>query len=79
MQLIHGEDATGKHYVGLGVSQRETAVCVVDVTAKPVFEGRSKSDPSALAALLMKRGPWWNGSASKLVPCRVGSGMSSSG
>jgi len=46
-----------KHYVGLDVSQKETAVCVVDDTGKPVFEGRSKSDPGALAALLAKRAP----------------------
>lgn len=38
-----------KHYVGLDVSQRETAVCVVDEDGKQVFEGRAKSDPGALA------------------------------
>lgn len=46
-----------KHYVGLDVAQKETAVCVVDETGKLVFEGRSKSDPGALAALLAKKAP----------------------
>jgi hypothetical protein len=44
-------------YVGLDVSQKETAICVVDETGKLVFEGRGKSDPGALAALLAKRAP----------------------
>jgi predicted NBD/HSP70 family sugar kinase len=37
-----------KHYVGLDVSQRETAVCVVDETGRPIFQGRAKSNPGAL-------------------------------
>jgi hypothetical protein len=41
----------------LDVSQKETAICVVDETGKLVFEGRGKSDPGALAALLAKRAP----------------------
>lgn len=46
-----------KHYVGLDVSQRETSVCVVNEEGKPVYEGRAKSDPGALAALLAKKAP----------------------
>lgn len=46
-----------KHYVGLDVSQRETAVCVVDETGKLVFAGKAKSNPGALAELLRKRAP----------------------
>lgn len=46
-----------KHYVGLDVSQRETAVCVVDETGKSVFTGKAKSNPGALAELLRKRAP----------------------
>ena len=46
-----------KHYVGLDVSQRETAVCVVDETGKLIFEGKAKSDPGALAELLRKKAP----------------------
>ena len=47
-----------KHYVGLDVSQRETSVCVVDEIGKVVFEGKAKSDPGALTALLRKRAPF---------------------
>lgn len=46
-----------KHYVGLDVSQKETAVCVVDENGRRVFEGRAKSDPGALAAILAKKAP----------------------
>ena len=38
-----------KQYVGLDVSQKETAVCVVDETGRLLFEGRAKSDPGVLA------------------------------
>lgn len=38
-----------KQYVGLDVSQKETAVCVVDENGRLIFEGRAKSDPGALA------------------------------
>lgn len=47
-----------KHYVGLDVSQRETAVCVVDESGKLVFAGKAKSNPGALAELLRKRAPF---------------------
>ena len=46
-----------KHYVGLDVSQRETAVCVVSETGEIVFEGKVRSEPGALARLLAKRAP----------------------
>ena len=46
-----------KQYVGLDVSQRETSVCVVDETGRPVWQGRVASDPGALATLLGKRAP----------------------
>lgn len=46
-----------KQYVGLDVSQKETAVCVVDENGRLIFEGRAKSDPGALAALLAKKAP----------------------
>lgn len=44
-------------YVGLDVSQKETAVCVVDESGRVTFEGRAKSDPGALAAVLAKKAP----------------------
>lgn len=71
-----------KHYVGLDVSQRETAVCVVDEDGKQVFEGRAKSNPGALAETLRscaKERRSQNVSASKQALCRVGYGMSSNG
>ena len=46
-----------KQYVGLDVSQKETSVCVVDDAGRTVYEGRVKSDPSALTELLRKRAP----------------------
>ncbi len=46
-----------KQYVGLDVSQKETAVCVVDEDGRLIFEGRAKSDLGALASVLAKRPP----------------------
>lgn len=46
-----------KQYVGLDVSQKETSVCVVNEVGQVLFEGKAKSDPGALAALLRKRAP----------------------
>jgi transposase len=44
-------------YVGLDVSQRETALCVVDEQGKVLFEGKAPSDPGALAQVIRKRAP----------------------
>jgi hypothetical protein len=46
-----------KQYVGLNVSQRETAVCVVGQMGQVIFEGKVKSDPGALTNLLRKHAP----------------------
>jgi transposase len=46
-----------KQYVGLDVSQKETAVCVVDQDGKVLFEGKVASDPGALARVIRKRAP----------------------
>ena len=46
-----------KQYVGLDVSQKETAVCVVDQDGKVLFEGKAPSDPGALARVIGKRAP----------------------
>jgi transposase len=46
-----------KQYVGLDVSQKETAVCVVDQEGKVLFEGRSASDPGALGKVIRKWAP----------------------
>ena len=46
-----------EQYVGLDVSQKETAVCVVDQDGTVLFEGKVWSDPGALARVLHKRAP----------------------
>ena len=46
-----------KQYVGLDVSQKETAMCVVDQDGKVLFEGKVASDPGALARMIGKRAP----------------------
>lgn len=46
-----------KQYVGLDVSQKETAVCVIDEAGRVVYEGNAKSDPGALNAVIKKRAP----------------------
>lgn len=46
-----------KQYVGLDVSQKETAVCVLDQDGKVLFEGKVASDPGALARVIGKRAP----------------------
>ena len=46
-----------KQYVGLDVSQKETAVCVVDQDGKVLFEGKAPSEPGALARIIRKRAP----------------------
>ena len=46
-----------KQYVGLDVSQKETAMCVVDQDGKVLFEGKIPSDPGALARAIQKRAP----------------------
>jgi transposase len=49
--------AAVRQYVGLDVSQKETAVCVVDQEGKILFEGKVPSDPGALARVIHKRAP----------------------
>lgn len=46
-----------KQYVGLDVSQKETAICVVDQDGKVLFEGKAPSDPGGLARVIRKRAP----------------------
>ena len=46
-----------KEYVGLDVSQKETAVIVVDQDGKVLFEGKAPSNPGALAQVIRKRAP----------------------
>jgi transposase len=43
--------------VGLDVSQKATAVCLIDESGKVNFQGKVRSDPGALAQALRKRAP----------------------
>jgi len=46
-----------KHYVGLDVSQKETSICIVDESGRPIHQGRVKSDPGVLAAVIARKAP----------------------
>jgi transposase len=45
-----------KHYVGLDVSVKETAICIVDETGKIVREAKVTTEPEAIVALLNAAG-----------------------
>src|SRR5262245_64034667 len=53
------EDGGGpmEHYVGLDVSLKLTAICIVDRTGKIVREGAVASDPEAIAAFVKSHAP----------------------
>ena len=44
-------------YVGLDVSTKETAICVVDDAGDRVWAGTSRTDPNVIAAVLERRAP----------------------
>lgn len=44
-----------EQYVGLDVSQKQTAVCVVDDEGKRVWQGTCRSTPEAIAELLQSK------------------------
>jgi hypothetical protein len=46
-----------QQFVGLDVSQAETAVCVVDASGVAVWQGKCASTPEAIAATLKRRAP----------------------
>ena len=46
-----------EHYVGLDVSQEQTAVCVVDDAGEIVWQGRCASTPQAIAATVRAKAP----------------------
>ena len=64
-----------KQYVGLDVSQKETSVCVVGEVGQVLFEGKVKSHPGALTALLRKRAPPAERIGFETGRWRVGYGM----
>ena len=46
-----------QQFVGLDVSQADTAVCVVDASGVAVWQGKCASTPEAIAATLTRRAP----------------------
>lgn len=46
-----------KHFVGLDVSMKETAVCVVDGAGQRVWEGSVPSSANAIAAIMREKAP----------------------
>ena len=50
-----------EHYVGLDVSLKLTAICIVDQTGKIVREGVVTSDPETIAAFIKSHDPMLRG------------------
>jgi len=46
-----------EQYVGLDVSQKETAICVIDSAGSRLWEGTCRSTPDVIAEVLKKRAP----------------------
>lgn len=46
-----------EQYVGLDVSQKETAICVVDGEGKRVWQGTCRSTPDAMTDFVRKKAP----------------------
>jgi len=44
-------------YVGLDVSLEETSICVIDQTGQRVWQGKTRSNPQAIAAVVRQRAP----------------------
>jgi predicted NBD/HSP70 family sugar kinase len=65
-----------EHYVGLDVSLKLTAICVVDRTGKIQREGVVHSDPEAIAAFIKSMRRMSCGSDSKQEQRRHGYGLS---
>lgn len=50
-----------KHFVGLDVSMKETAVCVVNEAGERIWEGTVRSFPDKIAATSVRRRHMWSG------------------
>ena len=46
-----------KHFVGLDVSMKETAVCVVDDHGQRIWEGSVASSADAIAMIIRQKAP----------------------
>jgi hypothetical protein len=60
------------HFVGLDVSVKETAVCVVDEVGEVVLEQKVPTEPDDIVTLLTSIGETMSGSGSKPVRFRNG-------
>ena len=61
------------HFVGLDVSVKETAVCIVDDTGKLVCEQTVPTEPDDIVTLLASIGEdYCRVGGSRLAPCRNG-------
>jgi transposase len=47
-----------EQYVGLDVSQKETAICVVDGEGQRMWQGTCRSTPDGIAAVLRTKAPF---------------------
>ena len=41
-------------YVGLDVSMKETAICVIDEAGERIWAGKARTDPDAIASILAR-------------------------
>jgi predicted NBD/HSP70 family sugar kinase len=49
-----------KHFVGLDVSMKETAACVVDDAGQRVWEGSVPRPADAIAAIIVEKAQIWH-------------------
>jgi hypothetical protein len=62
---------------GRDVSQTETAICVVDATGQPVWQGKCAAAPDATAATVQTHAPGAIRSEGRRSRCRLGTGLGS--
>src|SRR5689334_1402857 len=53
---LRGEHAMSR-YVGLDISLKETAICVIDENGERVWTGKSRTDPEAIVVVWKQRAP----------------------
>ncbi len=44
-----------KHYIGLDISMKDTAICAVDETGKIIFKTTEKTDPKLIAKTIKEK------------------------